>query len=88
MHVFVALICTTGPCLLCLAVLQYLENLRLQKSKPEIVMSHDLVAGSPQVIGRLDETFFGDEPIIERGGKLRGNHLVCDSKRPSDLAQT
>lgn len=86
MHVLVALIRPTRPRLLSLAVLQYLQDLRLQKSKPEIMMGYHLVTGFPLVLWGVEKPFFRDEPIVEHRGKLCGYNLIRDSERSSYAA--
>ena len=85
MHVLVALVRTARPCLLRLTVLQHLEDLGLQKSKPEVVMCDDLVGGFSQVVWWIDETLLGNEPIIQGRWKFRRDDLISNPKGSSHL---
>jgi hypothetical protein len=81
MHELVTLIRPTRPCLLRLAVLQNLQNFRLQQPQAKIVMGHNFVCRLLQMRGRVEKTLFGDEAVVEERREFSGHNLICDTLR-------
>ena len=76
MHKLILLVCTAGSCLLGLSVLQHLQNLRLQQSEPEIMISHNLICGLCLVCWWLQESLLGNVSVIKQRRKLGGDDLI------------
>ena len=81
-HVGIGAVAARGPHLARLAVLQHLQDLRLQQAQAPVVLGHALVARLALRVGRRADAGRGDVAVVEQRGELGRDDLVRHAERP------